>query len=254
MNAITTIAFSEFQRLFRSPLAWSLLAIVQFILAWMFLNSVEEYLIYIQPKLVGLDNAPGVTEIIVSNLYSSIAVIMLAIMPILTMRLFAEERMNGTLTLLLSSPISASQIVLGKYLGLMLFVLLMIAMLSLMPFSLFLGTQLDIGVLFASILGLTLLLASFAAAGLFLSSLTKQAGIAAISSFGLLLFLVILYISGSSQSGNSSIFIYLSHFGHFLSFLQGTFDSSDLIYYLLFSLGFLLLTIRKLNNDRLHGG
>lgn len=254
MKPIINIASTEFQRLFRSPLAWSLLAIVQFILAWMFLNSVEEYMIYIQPKLVGLDHAPGVTEIVVSNLYSSIGVIMLAIMPILTMRLLAEERMNGTLTLLLSSPISASQIVLGKYFGLMAFILLMIAMLSLMPLSLLLGTQLDMGMLLSSILGLSLLLASFAAAGLYLSALTKQAVIAAMSSFALLLFLVILYLSGSSQSGNSSLFIYLSHFSHFLSFLQGSFDSSDFMYYVLFILGFLILSIRKLNNDRLHGG
>ena len=254
MKSIVYIAGTEFQRLFRSPLAWSVLAIVQFILAWMFLNSVEEYMIYIQPKLVGLDNAPGITEIVVSNLYSSIGVIMLAIMPILTMRLFAEERMNGTLTLLLSAPISATQIVFGKYLGLMLFILLMIAMLSLMPLSLLFGTQLDIGLLLSSILGLSLLLASFAAAGLFLSTLTKHAIIAAMSSFAVLLFLVILYLSGNSQSGQSSLFVYLSHFGHFLSFLQGSFDSSDFIYYVLFSGGFLSLSIRKLHNDRLNGG
>lgn len=253
MKSIFTIANSEFHRLFRSPLAWSLLALVQFILAWMFLNSIEEYRLFIQPKLVGLEGAPGVTEIIVTNLYSSIGVIMLAIIPILTMRLLAEERMNGTLTFLLSSPISATQIVLGKYCGLMAFILLMIAMLSLMPFSLLLGTQLDMGIIWASILGLSLLLASFTAAGIFLSSLTKQPIIAAISSFGLLLFLVILYISGSSQSGNSEVFTYLSHFGHFLSFLQGVFDSSDFFYYIIFSVGFLILTIRKLDNDRLNG-
>lgn len=253
MKSIFTIAQAEFYRLFRSPLAWSLLALVQFILAWMFLNSIEEYRLFIQPKLVGVEGAPGVTEIIATNLYSSTGIIMLAITPILTMRLFAEERMNGTLTFLLSSPISATQIVLGKYLGLMAFILLMVAMLSLMPFSLLFGTPLDMGMLGAAILGLTLLLASFTAAGVFLSSLTKQPIIAAINSFGLLLFLVILYISGSSQSGNNGLFTYLSHFGHFLSFLQGTFNSSDVVYYLLFSVGFLVLTIRKLDNDRING-
>ena len=253
MNSIITIANTEFKRLFRSPLAWSILAVVQFILAWMFLNSIDEYRLFIQPKLVGLDGAPGVTEIVVTSLYSSIGVIMLAIMPILTMRLFAEERMNSTLTFLLSSPISSTQIVLGKYFGLMSFVLIMIAMLSLMPFSLLFGTSLDMGIVWSSILGLSLLLASFSAAGIFLSSLTKQPIIAAISSFGLLLFLVILFISGESQSGSSEVFTYLSHFGHFLSFLEGVFDSSDFVYYLLFSIGFLMLTIRKLDNDRLNG-
>ena len=111
----------------------------------------------------------------------------------------------------------------------------------------------DWGRLSAAVLGLFLLLASFAAAGLFLSSLTRQPIIAAVSTFGLLVFLVILYISGNSQGSASELFIYLSHFGHFLSFLEGIFDSSDLVYYLLFIGGFLLLTIRKLDNDRLRG-
>jgi ABC-2 type transport system permease protein len=71
------------------------------------------------------------------------------------------------------------------------------------------------------------------------------------SSFGLLMFLVVLYMSGSAESTASDLFIYLSHFGHLLPFLQGLFDSSDLIYYLLFSAAFLILTIRRLDNERL---
>jgi ABC-2 type transport system permease protein len=174
-------------------------------------------------------------------------------MPIMTMRSFAEERMNKTLTLLLSSPLSSTQIVLGKFFGILFFIVLVVAMISLMPIALTLGTSLDWGKVFTSSLGLFLLLSSFAAAGLFLSSLTSQPIIAAVSSFGLLLFLVVLYLSGSSQNNSSEIFIYLSHFSHFLPFLDGVFDTSDLVYYLLFISGFLILTIRKLDNDRLLG-
>ena len=123
----------------------------------------------------------------------------------------------------------------------------------LLPIALSFGTQIDWGMIIASSLGLFLLLASFTAAGIFLSTLTNQPVIAAVSTFGLLVFLMILYISGNSQGSGSELFIYLSHFGHFLSFLEGVFDSSDLIYYLLFIGGFLLLTIRKLDNDRLRG-
>jgi ABC-2 type transport system permease protein len=253
MNGILTIASTEFSRFFRSPMAWSVLAIVQFILAWTFLGSIDEYLLHIQSATAGMENVPGVTDIVVAGLYLWAGIIMLAIMPVLTMRLLAEERMNRTLTLLLSSPVSSTEIVLGKYIGVMGFVLLMIAMLSLMPLSLLLGTPLDWGVFFSSLVGLVLLVASFAAAGLFLSSLTRQPIIAAVSSFGLLIFLVVLYLSGGSQSDNSTLFQYLSHFGHFLSFLQGVFDSSDFAYYMLFIVGFLLLTIRKLDNDRLQG-
>lgn len=253
MSTIWLIARTELRRMFNSPLAWSLLALVQFILAWVFLLGLNEYLTQVQPMMVGRENAPGMTDLVVSSLFLWAGMLMLAVIPILTMRLFAEERMNQTLTLLRTAPISITQIVLGKYLGLLLLLIIMIAMLSLMPLSLALGTTLDWGKLAASTLGLFLLLASFAAAGLFLSALARQPIIAAVSTFGLLIFLVILYLSGNSQGASSELFVYLSHFGHFLSFLEGIFDSSDLVYYLLFIGCFLLLTIRKLDNDRLQG-
>ncbi len=251
MNVMFSIAWTEFRRMFNSPLAWSILAVLQFVLGMIFLVLVQEFIEVVQPETVGMENAPGVTDTVVAAIYLWAGIIMLAVMPILTMRSFAEERMNGTFTLLRSSPISVTDIVLGKYLALMMFILLMVLMISLMPASLQLGTSLDLGKIAASILGLVLLLASFAAAGLFISSLTDQPIIAAVASFGLLLFLVVLYISGKSQTNGSELFVYLSHFGHFLSFLQGLFQSGDLIYYLLFIGGFLVLTIRKLDNESL---
>ena len=178
---------------------------------------------------------------------------MLAVMPILTMRSFAEERMNQTLTLLRSSPLSSAHIVLGKYLGIIFFVILFVAMLALMPLAISLGTDIDWAMVATSSLGLFLLLASFAAAGVFLSSLTSQPVIAAVSSFGLLMFLVVLYLSGSSQNNSSELFIYLSHFSHFETFVRGVVDTSDIVYYLLFIVGFLVLAVRKLDNDRLLG-
>ena len=253
MSAIMVIARTEFRRMFSSPLAWSLLAMMQFILAWIFLLGLSEYLERVQPQVAMMENAPGITDLVVSSLYLWAGLLMLAMMPLLTMRLLAEERMNRTLVLLTTAPVSVAQIVLGKYLGLLLLIVVMVAMLTLMPLSLMLGTSLDWGKLVAAVLGLFLLLASFAAAGLFLSSLTRQPIIAAISTFGLLIFLMVLYISGNSQGSASELFIYLSHFGHFLSFLDGVFDTADLVYYLLFIAGFLLLAIRKLDNDRLEG-
>ncbi len=253
MNKTLSIAITEFKRLFNSPLAWSVLAILQFILALMYLMFIEEFIAVVQPTTATMENPPGVTDIVVSPIYLWAGIIMLAVMPIMTMRSFAEERMNKTLTLLLSSPVSSIQIVIGKFLGILFFILLVVGMISLMPLSLGLGTQPDWGKIFTSSLGLFLLLSSFAAAGLFLSSLTSQPIIAAVSSFGLLLLLVVLYLLGSSQSNSSEVFIYLSHFSHFLPFLDGVFDTSDVVYYLLFIFAFLVLAIRKLDNDRLLG-
>ncbi len=252
MNATVAIALMELRRMFVSPLAWCILAVVQFILAWVFLMGISEYMT-LQPQLTAMDDPPGVSDLVVSALYLWAGMIMLAVMPLITMRLFAEERMNQTLPLLTSSPVSTAQIVLGKYSGVLLFIFLMVGLLSLMPMSLVIATSVDWGRLLTAMLGLVLLLASFAAAGLFLSALTRQPVIAAVTTFGFLLFLVVLYISGNSQGAGSEVFVYLSHFGHFLSFMEGVFDSGDLSYYLLFIGGFLLLTVRKLADDRLQG-
>ncbi len=253
MGKIINIGLSEFKRMFNTPLAWSVLAILQFILALTFLMLVEQFIGVVQPQTATSANPPGVTDIVIAPLYLWAGIIMLAVMPIMTMRVFAEERMNKTLTLLLSSPLSSTQIVLGRYFSIVLFIIVIVAMILLMPLSLMMGTELDWGKVLTSSLGLFLLLSSFAAAGLYLSSLTNQPIIAAVSTFGLLLLLVVLYLSGKSQENGSEVFIYISHFSHFLPFLDGVFDTSDLVYYLLFIAGFLILTVRKLDNDRLLG-
>ncbi|HEX2244518.1 MAG TPA: ABC transporter permease subunit [Gammaproteobacteria bacterium] len=248
---ILTIAKAELRRMFYSPLAWATLAVVLFILGLLFLILVDNYLTTIQAQLVGIPGAPGVTDIVLAPVMLWAGVIMLTVSPLQTMRAFSEERQQGSLTLLTSAPLSTTELVLGKYLALLVFILVLLGLLALIPLSLAGATQLDWGKIMASLLGLFLLLASFSAAGLFISSQTKTPLIAAMSSFGLLMFLVVLYMSGSAESTASDLFIYLSHFGHLLPFLQGLFDSSDLIYYLLFSAAFLILTIRRLDNERL---
>jgi len=251
MNKISLIGWTEFKRLFNSPLAWSILAILQFILALMFLLLLDGFIAGIQTEGVGKELSLGVTDVIASRIYLWAGVIMLIVIPILTMRSFAEERMNNTLPLLISSPISFTQLVLGKYLSLLLLIVLVVIMVSLMPLSLALGTSLDYGRIASSALGLFLLLSSFTAVGLYISSLTSQPIIAAVSTFGVLLLLIVFYISGTSSTSASELFIYLSHISHFFSFTDGVLNSSDIIYYLLFSLLFLVLTIRRLDNQRL---
>jgi ABC-2 type transport system permease protein len=247
MNKITLIGFTEFKRLFNSPLAWSILAILQFILAMMFLLLIDGFIAGIQTEMVGEDVSIGVTDVVVSRIYLWAGVIMLVVMPILTMRCFAEERMNKTFPLLISSPISFTQMVLGKYLALILLILIVVIMVSIMPLSLFMGTALDYGRIATSALGLFLLLSSFAAAGLYFSSLTSQPIIAAVASFGFLLLLIVLYLSGTSSTNASELFIYLSHISHFFTFTDGILNSVDIAYYLMFIFLFLVLTIHRLD-------
>ena len=238
------IAWRELRNLFLSPLAWCVLAVVQFILAWMFLASVESF-------RGNPNGVAGVTDVVAASLFSISSIVLLLIVPLLSMRLVAEERRSGSIALLLSAPVRMTEIVLGKFLGLFGFLAIMVGLISLMPLSLSLGTHLDYGKLAACILGLLLLVGAFAAAGLYMSTLTRQPVVAAVSSFGLLLFLWIVNWLSQSNVHYSAALHYLSLVDHYSSLLRGSFDSSDVIYYLLFILTFLVLSIRRLDGHRL---
>lgn len=247
---IVVIAGRELRNLFLSPLAWTLLAVVQGLLAWVFLLLVEDFQ-ESQGRLASLDNAPGVTDLVAAPLFQVAAWVLLLLVPLLTMRLFSEERRAGTLDLLLSAPVTMTQIVLGKYLGVLAFLLITIALIALMPASLALGATLDIGKLLAGLLGLSLLTAAAAAAGVYLSMLTAQPAVAAIATIGLLLGLWMVDAASVAPGAAGDLFSYLSLRRHYDAFLLGLFDSADLAYYLLFIAAFLGLAIRRLDDARL---
>ncbi len=248
---IFTIARNELRRMFLSPLAWVILAVVMAILAFMFLSSVQ-YFVMIQSRLLSMGSEDGVTAVVVAPLLGNAAVVLLLVAPLVSMRLVADERRNKTLSLLFSAPVSMTEIVLGKYLSLVAFLWLILAMVALMPLSLLAGGTLDFGLFGAGLLGLALLLAAFAAVGLFMSTLTQNQSVAAVGTFGLLLLFWILDWAGRG-SGASGILGYLSILNHYEPFLQGIFDTSDAAYLVLFILTFLMLSIRRLDMDRLGG-
>jgi len=242
---IFTIAARELRSLFLSPLAWAVLAVSQLVLAYVFLVQLELFLQW-QPRLAGIEGAPGLTEIVVTPLLRTAAVVLLLVTPLLTMRLISEERRTRTLTLLLSAPVSMTDIVLGKYLGITTFLMSLLGLIALMPISLLAGGTLDFGLFGAGLLGLILVVASFAAAGLFLSTLTEQPTVAAVSTFGLLLLLWILDWAGSTGAEDTGgVFSYLSLLTHYEALLKGVFDSKDVAYYILFIATFLVLSIRR---------
>lgn len=247
---IFTIAARELRSLFLSPLAWTILAVVQFILAYLFLAQIDAYLA-LQPRLAAIEGAPGVSDIVVAPLLADAGIVLLLITPLMTMRVLSEERRNRTLTLLFSAPVSMTEIIIGKYLGILAFFLILLGLLALMPLSLLLGTNLDLGKLAAGLLGLSLLLAAFSAIGLFMSSLTEQPTVAAISTFGLLLLLWIIDWAGNSGNETSGLFAYLSMLRHYETLLNGLFNSTDVAYYLLLTVMFLGLSIRRMDADRL---
>lgn len=242
----------ELRAMFLSPLAWTILAVVQFILAYLFLTQLSQF-IQFQPQLKSLEQAIGVTDVVITPMYGSASFILMLVVPLITMRVISEERRNKSLTLLFSAPISMTEIVLGKYLGVVAFLLIMIAMISIMPLSLMLAGPIDTGLFLATLLGVTLLVASFAAVGVYLSTLTVQPTVAAIGTFGILLLLWIIDWAGAKVTdvNATGVLTYLSMLRHFESLAKGIFNSSDIAYYLLFIGAFLTLSVRRLDADRL---
>ncbi|MDJ0777627.1 MAG: ABC transporter permease subunit [Gammaproteobacteria bacterium] len=247
---IWVIARREIAAMFLAPLAWIILAVVQAILGYMFLANLDNFFL-LQPQLIRLENTPGVTDIVITPLMQIAAIILLMVMPLMTMRSIAEEKRQRTLSLLVSAPLSMTEIVLGKFFGLVGFVVILVSLLMLMPLSLYLGTSPDAGKLLSIYVGMLLLLSAFAAIGLYLSSLTESQTIAAVSTFGTLLMLWIIDWAGASLESGQSVVAYLSMLQHHQRMLEGVFDTADLAYYAIVIVGFLGLTIRQLDRERL---
>jgi len=246
-----TIATRELRSLFLSPLAWSILGAVQVIFGWFFAVLVYWFLQpEIQSNLASNPNAPGLTAMVVGSLLDWIGIVSLLITPLLTMRLISEERRNQTLPLLLSAPVSMTSIILGKFFGLMGFFIIMLAMLMLMPLSLLLGGSLDFGQLASGLMGVILLLGALTALGLFISTLTAQPTVAAISTFGIFLLLWMLDW-GENIKEQTGALTYLSITNHYQPLVKGLFSTTDVAYYVLFMVLFLALSIHRLDAERI---
>lgn len=246
MTTMLTIARTEARRIFASPLAWVVLAVMQAILGIVFLLLLIEYAQ--NPR--GQDQYLGLADYIGNGLFGFATLVLLMIMPLLTMRLFSEERKTGSLVLLLAAPVSLIEIVIGKFLGLFVFIAATIALLAMMPLVLLAGTDLDLGRVAAGLFGLTLLMMAIGAAGLFVSTLTREPTIAAVSSFGLLLVLWMLQVMSARAGVVGEIAGYLALVSHFENLRRGIFSSADVVYYLLFTGLFLWLAVLRLDAER----
>jgi ABC-2 type transport system permease protein len=255
---IFTIAAKELKALFASPLAWLVLTFLQLILAFGFLKRLDDFML-IQPQLVQVPNPPGITELVVAPVFATTAIVLLFAVPLLAMRLIAEERRNQTMVLLISAPLSMTEIVLGKFIGLMAFLLLIIGITTLMPLSLLLGGSLDFGLLLSLVIGTVLLAACFAAVGLYASSLTAQPLAAAMIAFSLLLGMLLAGetaadgLRGRDLQVPAALAQVLSPLKNFEPFAKGLLDSYSIACMLLLIAVFLILTIRRLDAARLRG-
>ena len=239
------IAVRELRSLFVAPLTWVLLAVSEFLLAYVFLRLLQAFG-ETQGQLQALPGAPGVTRLVAMPLFETCAFILMLLVPILTMRALAEERRAQTLTLLLSAPVSALDIVFGKYLGVLGFVLIVVAFAVLMPVTLYAGTTLDHGQLLAGILGLMLVSGTFVAVGMLASALSTQPAMAAALAFAVLALLWML----DWGAERSSVFSYLSVLAHLRVLLRGIVDTQDIMYFVVLGGGCFYFAARRVETLR----
>jgi ABC-2 type transport system permease protein len=247
---IFNIVRKELKSLFSSPMGWVILALLQFVFGTFFLIGVDQYF-QTMSGAMRPEQRVGVTAFVGQNVFGIASFVMLFAVPLLSMRLISEERRQQTLTFLFSAPLSITEIVIGKFLGLVSFLSVMILLMAAMMSSMNLWTEVDFGYIFSNVVGLWLLVASFSALGIYVSSLTSQPVVAGIITFVALFAMLILdhFFAGDP----TSTMAYLSLMRHFEPFSKGLLDTKDLAYFLLFIITFLTLTIRRLDADRLRG-
>jgi ABC-2 type transport system permease protein len=179
---------------------------------------------------------------------------LLVLVPLLTMRLFAEERRLGTLELLWTYPLRDGEIIAGKFLACFGVVTLMLASTAVYPLVLSRLHPVDPGPLLAGYLGLWLLAAAFVACGLFLSALTDSQLLAGAATYGvLLLFWMLTWNEAAMSDGALALVKPFSLFDRFVTFAQGGIDTRDVVYLVLFTATFLVVTFFALDSRRWRG-
>jgi len=247
---ILNVARKELKSMFASPMGWVIIALLMFSFGTYYLNGVNDYFEVMSGAMRPAERT-GVTQFVGQVVYGFASFIVLFAVPLLSMRLVSEERRSQTLPFLFSAPVSITEIVVGKFLGLVVFLSILVVYIALMLSTLNLWADIDFGFILANSLGLFLMIASFSALGLFFSSMTQQPVIAAILTFIALFALMFLdrFFAGDPTNTLAN----LSLVSHFRSFSGGLIDTGDIAYFLLFILTFLTLTVRRLDADRLRG-
>ncbi len=251
MKMIYKIARTELQTLFYSPIAWLILIIFTIQASMAFANVFEWQLTY---KSLGYELS-NLSMTIVSDRHRGLFMIvqqyLYLYIPLLTMGLMSRELSSGSIKLLYSSPVTNTQIILGKYLSMIFYALLITAILLVfMVYSSFTIDHFDFVGVYAGLLGLFLLICAYAAIGLFMSSLTSYQVVAAVGSLAILSLLNLVGTMWQDVAFVRDIAYWLSIRGRSTEFINGMVGSEDVLYFVIVICLFLSLTILRLKAIR----
>jgi ABC-2 type transport system permease protein len=256
MRNVMAIAGKELRSYFASPIAYIIIALFAFMFASFYYNV----LVWFVERSMGMDQFGGggdsvnVNQDLIRNVLLNATVVMLFLLPIITMRTYSEEKRSGTIELLLTSPISDVEIILGKFFGALGLYCVMLLVTMIYVGVLFFFGKPEVKPIVSAYLGLLLVGASFISIGLFISSLTKNQIVAAAGTFTFVLMLWIIDWFGD-QAGPTTreIVSYLSITKHFEDFAKGVIDTKHIIYYLSFITLGLFLTAKSVDTERWRG-
>lgn len=252
MRNVLLVWRKEMRSYFVSPVAYLLLLMFALLFGWFFWNMVGDFAYYtVMSRERGEMYPMNINEQIIRPLLSNITVIGLFFIPLITMRLFAEEKRNGTIELWATSPVRDGDVILGKWLAAMSLYGCMLLVSALNFIYLFKYGNPDWKPVLINYLGLFLQAAALLAIGTFISTLTKNQIIAGAATFGVcLLFFVLGWVSSYNYATWAQVCSYLSINTHMESFARGVIDSKDAIYYVSFTFFGLFLTARSLESLR----
>jgi ABC-2 type transport system permease protein len=253
MRSAWIIAKRDLGSFFNSPIFYVVTTVFLIIYSFIFFNILNFF--SFQSFQAGQLQAMGINlnlnEMVIEPSLQNMSVILLMIIPIITMRSFADEKKMKTFRLLLSSPVHLREIILGKFLACMMVVAVMILISSYSVGFLFLLGEPEPGPVITGYLGVLLMAGCFVSVGIFASSLTDNQIIAAVLTFGFSLFMwVIGWGAQAAGSTTGQVLQYISIVDHLERFLKGLVNTSDLVYYLSFILFNLFLCHRVLDSNR----
>ena len=236
MRSVTPITQRELSAYFYSPIAYAVLAIFMLTLGVLFMLTTFK---------------PG-AESSLRQLVNLMPLVLTIFLPVLTMRLLAEEFRSGTIETLMTAPVNEDEVVLGKFLGAFLFYLVMLV--ALLAFALVIAAfgRIDVGLLAATYIGLVLLGGLYLAVGVFFSACTSNQIIAAVLTIvPLMVFTFLADYAATNVSGLTGLILHhLSIQEHFMDFSRGLVDLNDVLFFLTSTVLFLFLAVKVLESRR----
>jgi ABC-2 type transport system permease protein len=254
MRNVLAIAGKELRGYFSSPIAYIVIGFFALLYGWFFYVPLQFFNRQSMQMAMGGGGTLNINQMLIAPVLANATVVILFVMPMITMRTYSEEKRSGTIELLLTSPLTDTQIILGKFFGAMGLFLAMLAVTLIHMGILFVYGNPDWKPIATAYLGLILMGGCFLSIGLLISSLTKNQIVAGMVTFAVFLMLwVINWISSFVGPTASAVLAHLSIVDHFDDFSKGVIDTKHLIYYVSFISFGLFLTAKAVDSERWRG-